>query len=97
MRSPTAVIKSFLIHSTTKDNNLFDNNMKILVFLATAHAAFAFSPRPMGRLAKPTFTFSAKPTKLVQPLQMAKDAKAEKKYCIPLEKVSLDDLPKVGG
>jgi pyruvate,water dikinase len=68
---------------------------KILSFLAIAPGVIAFVP-PSPFLQR----------SLVPPMEMAKkvvDAtKTEKissdeKYCIPLEEVCLDDLPKVGG
>jgi hypothetical protein len=61
--------------------------MKVLLsLLMAAPAAFAFVPNPLFRAAP----------RLNTKLAMASSIERSK-YCIPLENIRLDDLPKVGG
>jgi len=76
----------------------------IPVVALVAHQATAFAPSPLTRHAG-TLTARLSPTKS-QPLLFATKVENEEKikantqktkYCIPLEQIGLDDLPKVGG
>lgn len=68
---------------------------KILALLLITHGATAFLPSPIVR--RPLVSRLDVAKDVADAATKTKETKHHKRFCIPLEEVCLDDLPKVGG